>query len=66
MVKFVVPKGGRAAVAYWGGTLRIADADGTIRTEQQLPQDVTSLSWWNDNLIVGLADGRVLAVKAMR
>jgi hypothetical protein len=53
---------GKAAVAYWGGTLRIADADGKVLTEQQMPQDVTALAWLGDRVVVGLADGRVLAL----
>jgi hypothetical protein len=57
------PDGKRSAVAYWGGTLRTGEADGKPVTEQQLPQDVTALCWSGGHVIVGLADGRVLALK---
>jgi hypothetical protein len=51
-----------SAIAYWGGTLRVVGLDGTVRTEQRMPQDVTALAWLGDRLIVGLADGRVQAL----
>jgi hypothetical protein len=62
MVKLVAAHGGQTAVAYWGGTLRIVDDKGVIRTEQQLPQDVTALAWIDGKVVAGLADGRVLAL----
>ncbi len=61
MLKFVTPSGERVAVAYWGGTLRVADAQGKVFTEQQLPQDITAVAWWNGQLLAGLADGRLMA-----
>lgn len=64
MLKLSATSGNRSAIAYWGGTLRIVDAQGAIKTEQQLPQDVTALTWLGDRLIAGLADGRVLALQA--
>jgi hypothetical protein len=33
-----------------------------VRTEQQLPQDVTALTWLGDKIVAGLADGRALAL----
>jgi hypothetical protein len=63
MFKLASPSNDRVAVAYWGGTLRIAQPDGKVLTEQQLPQDVTMLTWHGDDLIAGLADGRVLALR---
>jgi len=62
MVKLVAASGGQTAVAYWGGTLRIVDDKGAVKTEQQLPQDVTALAWIDGKVIAGLADGRVLAL----
>jgi hypothetical protein len=56
------PNGKRYAVAYWGGTLRVGEADGKAITEQQSPQDVTALAWTGERVIVGLADGRVLSL----
>jgi hypothetical protein len=49
-------------VGYWGGTLQVSDADGRLRTSQLLPQDLTGLAWLGGKLVVGLADGRVLAL----
>jgi hypothetical protein len=63
MAKLAVSGGGKVAVAYWGGTLRIIEGD-AIKYEQQLPQDATALAWLGGKLIVGLADGRVLALEA--
>jgi hypothetical protein len=62
MLKLASPNGGNVAVAYWGGTLRIVDEQGKVRTEQQLPQDVTALAWLDGKLVAGLADGRVMAL----
>ena len=63
MTKLIVPNGNLVAVAYWGGTLRIADPSGKVTSEQLLPQDVTALAWSNGKVIAGLADGRVLAIQ---
>jgi hypothetical protein len=62
MLKLAAKDGGKLAVAYWGGTLRIVVND-KIKTEQQLPQDATALAWLNGELVVGLADGQVLLLK---
>jgi hypothetical protein len=62
LMKLTATDGARTAVAYWGGTLRVVDAKGAVVCEQQMPQDVTAL-FWDRNLIVGLADGRVMALE---
>jgi hypothetical protein len=62
LVKLSASGNGKVAVAYWGGTLRIVNGSGTIKAEQQLPQDVTALAWAGGKLIAGLANGRVLAL----
>jgi hypothetical protein len=62
IVKLAAGAGGKLAVAYWGGTVRVAGADGKVASEQMLPQDVTALVWQNGRLLVGLADGRVVAL----
>ena len=49
------------AVAYWGGTVRVLDPAGAVRAESRLDQDVTAMTWHGNRLILGLADGRVLA-----
>ncbi len=50
------------AVAYWGGTVQVVDADGQVRTAQLLPHDVTSIASLDGNLVVGLSDGEVVAL----
>jgi hypothetical protein len=62
LLKLAASSGGRVAIAYWGGTLRVVGRDGAIRSEQMLPQDVTALTWLGDKVVAGLADGRVLAL----
>jgi hypothetical protein len=64
MLKLTAGNPDKLAVAYWGGTLRVLDKKGTVHTEQQLPQDITALTWLGDRLIAGLADGRVVALEA--
>jgi hypothetical protein len=62
IVKHAVSAEGRVAVSYWGGTVQMLAADGSIITSQMLPQDVTGLAWLGNLLVVGLADGRVVAL----
>jgi hypothetical protein len=64
LLKLSAADGDLAAIAYWGGTLRIGDKAGTVKFEQQLPQDVTALTWMGaGKLAAGLADGRVLVLE---
>ena len=60
--KFVATAADATAVGYWGGTLQIFDKAGNVSAQQQLPQDIASMAWHGENLIVGLADGRVVAL----
>src|SRR5262249_22672244 len=62
MLKLTAASNGQVAVAYWGGGLRIVDAKGGIKTQQQLSQDITALTWLDGKVIAGLADGRVVAL----
>ena len=62
IVKTLAANGERLAVAYWGGTLRLLDRDGKFLRERLFPQDITALTWLGHRLIVGLADGSVLAL----
>jgi hypothetical protein len=62
--KLAVQNADFLAIAYWGGTLRIADKTGAVKFEQQLPQDPTALVWMNNgHLAIGLADGAVLVLE---
>lgn len=62
ILKLSASGGATIAIAYWGGTLRVVDADGKVLSEQQLPQDVTALAWSGGKVVAGLADGRVMAL----
>ncbi|MBM4035620.1 MAG: hypothetical protein FJ291_28090 [Planctomycetes bacterium] len=54
---------GLKAVAHWGGWLQVFDGQGNEKARQRLPQDATAMVWSAGNLVVGLADGQVLALK---
>ncbi len=61
-VKQVVPGPDGTAVVYWGGTVQVILADGTLRAQQLLPQDITALAWDGDLLVAGLAGGDIVAL----
>lgn len=63
MVKKVVCDGGLTAVAYWGGTVRVLDDKAGEVCARRMPQDVADLAWVAGRLVVGLADGTVVAIK---
>jgi hypothetical protein len=63
LFKLAAARGGWVAVAYWGGTLRVVDGKGQVRSEQLLPQDITALAWLDGKVVAGLADGQVLALR---
>ncbi len=63
ILKLIAVQDGLVAIAYWGGTLRIAHADGTVVAEQLLSQDMTALRWHAGRVIAGLADGRLLCLE---
>jgi len=64
VVKHSQAGGERTAVAYWGGLLRLFDAKDQVLAEQQLAQDVAGLLWVGETLVVSLADGTVLGLRA--
>lgn len=53
---------GHRAVAYWGGLVRIYGTDDQVTMARQFPTDIGDLVWLGDSLVVGLADGRVVAL----
>ena len=59
----LLASGKSTAVGCWGGFVEVSDADGKTRGQLQLPQDVTALVWAGDQLVAGLADGRVVVLK---
>jgi hypothetical protein len=64
LVKFALPNGKVTAVAYWGGTVALVNADGVVQAERRLPQDITAMAWSGENLLVGDADGRLTVLSA--
>lgn len=62
IVKLVAPAGDLLAVGYWGGTLQILDKAGEVKNSESLPQDITGLAWFDGKLVLGLTDGRLLAL----
>jgi hypothetical protein len=62
--KLAATAGPSTAVAYWGGGVQVFDKDGGLTAERQLPQDIACLAWQGGKLIVGLADGKLLALDA--
>ena len=62
IAKWVVTGADATAVGCWGGTLQIFDKAGNLRAQQQLPQDIAGMAWHGKKLIVGLADGRLVAL----
>jgi len=60
--KFAIPHNDLTAVAYWGGRINVVDNDGKVKFTSQLPQDISAILSVNGNLIVGLADGEVVAL----
>lgn len=51
------------AVAFWGGTVEGFDASGKAIFKQMLPQDVSAMAWMGDLLVVGMADGEIVALQ---
>jgi hypothetical protein len=62
IVKALAVNGEQSAVTYWGGTLRLLDRDGKLLQERVFPQDITGIAWLGGRLVIGLADGDVLAL----
>ena len=54
---------GVTAVAFLGGRVQVFTAEGAVKAEQQFPQDISALAWSGATLIVGLANGAVLAMQ---
>ena len=63
IVKQTASEGGLTAIAYWGGTVQICDSAGQTKSLQLLPGDVGGLAWIGHELVLGLSDGSVLALK---
>jgi hypothetical protein len=64
LVKLAAVAPGQTAVAYWGGSVSVFDEAGALKAGRRLSQDITAVAWAGSRLIVGDADGRVIAFKA--
>jgi hypothetical protein len=64
VAKHVLPRNHVTAVIYWGGLIRIVDANGTVKAEHALLQDVAAAAWNGGELIIADADGRVFGLTA--
>jgi hypothetical protein len=63
IVKHVLAmEGGTVAVAFWGGMLMVTDAEGNVKAQRMLPNDIGALAQAGGRLIVGLADGQAVAL----
>jgi hypothetical protein len=62
IAKWVATAGDATALGYWGGAVQVFAKTGEIKAQRQLPQDIACMGWHKDRLIVGLADGRVVAL----
>jgi phage I-like protein len=62
IVKRIAATKDLVAVAYWGGTLKVLDAEGKVKCMAAMPQDITALVWAEGKLVAGLADGSVVAL----
>ena len=63
VVKTVVTGNGFTAIGYWGGTVQVFSAAGDLLAQQLLPNDIASMTWDGNLVIVGLADGELLGLK---
>jgi hypothetical protein len=63
VAKLAAMHGQTTAVAFWGGTIEAFDASGKPSFKQMLPEDVSAMEWLGDLLVVGLADGEIVALK---
>jgi len=50
------------AVAFWGGLLEVFDRAGKLIASRRCPQDLTAVVWAGPRLIIGDADGRLMAL----
>jgi hypothetical protein len=62
LVKFAAALGKDKVVAFWGGTIQVLDSDGRVKAQRRMPQDVTALLVLDGRVIVGDADGRIMAL----
>ncbi len=66
IVKLVQNHPAHVAVAYWGGTLQLFTTDGTLENQCLLDDDISTMAWLGDVLVVAKSDGSVIGMKATR
>ena len=62
-VKQVIQDEAKTVVLYWGGTIQIFDALASLKYQQQLPFDAVFIALHNNNLLLAMSDGTLLAAK---
>ena len=62
VVKHIAWNSKAIAVSYWGGLVQIIRR-GDVIVETHFDQDMTALAETDAGFLIGLADGRVIAVK---
>jgi len=65
IVKWMAVTGNATAIGYWGGAVDILAKDGSVKAQRQLPQDIACMTWHGDQLLVGLAHGKLLALRTV-
>jgi len=63
VVKVIAKGDGATAVGYWGGLIRVYDANGVAVASIMMPHDVGAIVWLDGQLVAGLSDGTVAAMK---
>ncbi|MGA2030697.1 MAG: hypothetical protein ABSG68_00440 [Thermoguttaceae bacterium] len=64
LVKFVAKLADKTLIIYWGGTLEIHDAQGMVLASSGFVQDISAIGVRGSRILVGQADGRLLALES--
>ena len=62
MFKMLATGNGLTAIAYWGGTLQLVTADGTVKAQQVFGDDIASLVFMGEKLAISMASGQLIVV----
>lgn len=60
VVKKVAVNGQNTAIGYWGGTVQLFNGENNV-AKMLLPQDIVDMGWSQNNLLVALSDGQIVA-----
>ena len=62
VAKFTQASDAGTIIAYWGGMVKVVDADGNVKLQRLFQNDIGGMAMVGERLVVGLADGSVIAV----